>query len=171
MRDVLEARAHHDGDQVHAALGPRGDEDVAGLGREARLDAVDPRIAEEQRVAVRQQPLAGAGAQCQVVGVDGAAEEAPLAQRPRQRREVAGAGVVAELVEADRVRVVRVGEAELLRAAVHLADEGRQRVAHPDGERDGGVVGGRHEQRAHEVGDRDLLAGDQADDGFPGAAR
>jgi len=85
-------------------------------------------------------------------------------QEARQLDQVRGARVVASRVEPDRGRVVRVREAELLRARIHHRDESGHRPV-PDAERErlSSIVGARQQHREHQVVDAHPFAGREAD--------
>jgi hypothetical protein len=91
-----------------------------------------------------------------------------IAQQPLgQRHQVRRAGVVALLVEPDRVGVVGVGEAERGGVAVHLGDEARFRAGGGDCEGVGGVVAAAQDQSVEEVADADLLSRPQPHQRLP----
>ena len=102
------------------------DQDVAGAERVAGLHPVRPGSRGAAaccgcRSAARGRRLRSSGA----AGGGDPGEARDLEQPAAQRDQVGGAGVVARLVEADRVGVVGVGEAEGGGPQVHLADEPR----------------------------------------------
>ena len=96
------------------------------------------------------------------------AEERVAAQDERELDQVLGARVVAQRVEADGVGVVRVGQPELARAAVHERDEAAVGPADARGQRGRRVVGAGQQQPAQQVGHRHALAPAQADDRLDG---
>ena len=121
-----------------------------GAIRSSSLIVVDPppRLDAAQDGAARVGDLGEGGDPQQVLG---------------QRRQVAGAGVVAALVEADRVGVVGVGQPQRRRVAVHLGDEARLRTGGSAGEVVGGVVAAAQDQAVEQVPHADPLPRPQAE--------
>ena len=123
-RGLLGRRPDHDRDQVDALALPGTDQHVAGAEGVAGLDSGHPgrhRSSSSLIVVIRR---GGWTLRSTALRASAILAKAGIAQQvPGQGRQVGGAGVVAALVEPDRVGVVGVGEAERRRVAVHLGDE------------------------------------------------
>ena len=90
------------------------------------------------------------------------AEEGAATKLERQLHQVLGARVVAGAVEADRVVVVRVAQAEADGAAVHKGHERGHRPGDALGDRLRCVVAAGEQHAGQQVGDRQPLAALQA---------
>ena len=149
---------------VTPAFVAEADEDVARARRVAGLDAVDLGHRPHEQVAVEDHPRVGARAQRRAREVGDGTEEGIAPQDERELDQVLGAGVVAGVVEPDRVGVVGVGQPELAGAAVHERDERALRAAHARRQRRRRVVGAGQQQPAQQVGHGHALPAAQPDD-------
>ena len=133
----LARRAHHDRDQALIAAQGRRRQAETRFAGVAGLDAVDGRIAPQQRVAV---VLRDAVPLEVLDRVDLVFVGIIADQRTRQQRDIARGGVVIRIRQAARIDVMRAGHAELSGVLVHQLSErffGTGRVL---GERDRRVV-------------------------------
>ncbi len=87
-------------------------------------------------------------------------------QVPGQRGRSSGARVVAALVEADRVGVVRVREPQRRGVAIHLADEAPLRAGGGKGEVVGGVVAAAQDQAVEQIANADPLPRPEPEQGL-----
>ena len=78
-----------------------------------------------------------------MLGIGDAPEQRVLHQALGEGDEVAGTRTVAGVVEADRVRVARVAQPELVGGVIHLGHEVRTDPETPIAQRHRGVVGAR----------------------------
>ncbi len=157
----LAGGAEHRRDQGDAVAGRGGDEHVAGAQGVAGLDPVD--IGNRAHEVVAVDHLAGlrAAAQGGLGAVEDLAEERVAAQLDREVDEVAGAGEVAGLVEADGVGVGGVLETEPRRRLVHPRDEPRLAARRRLRQRRSRIVARGEQQPVEQVAYLDPLALDQ----------
>ena len=144
--------AEHHADHARAAGAVRGaHEHVARVRRIARLHPAHPRVFGDQVVAVVNHTRPRARIELRLRHVHGPGEARALHQHAGEAGQVARRGVVAGLVQPDRVGVARVLEPEVRGAGVHLRHE---RLARPrDALREGlrSVVRALEQQRLEQV--------------------
>ena len=145
---------------------PRPDQHVEGAEGVPGLHPRHPGAHEEQLVDRLDPPPRPHAAQDGAARVGDAGEGRDRQQAPGQGRQVASAGVVAALVEADRVGVVGVGETEGGRVSVHLRHEPPLRAGRGQGEVVGGVVAAAQDQAVEQVADADRLTGAEVEQGL-----
>ena len=161
--------AEDGGDDGHAVARGRADEHVAGVDVWPVLTPLTTATLRTSTLRLTIAARARARAQRRARQVGDLAEERVAAQDQRQLDQVLGARVVARLVEADRVGVVRVVETELLGARAFMSrTKPRARAADADRERGRGVVRAGEQQAAQEIGDAHALARAQPDDRLDG---
>src|SRR5206468_6067192 len=115
--------AQHDAEESNAPAARRAHQDVAGSSRVAGLHADDPVEARNEIVSVLDQPWTKPAPQASLRHPYDAREGPVVEQHAAQSNKIESGREVPGLVEADRVRVMGVGEPERDRLSVHLADE------------------------------------------------
>jgi len=139
------------------------DHHVAGIGRVARLDPVDPRVCDHEVVVVLDRPRVLARVERDLRRVHDPPEQRVVAQGQREVREVAWARVVAGGVEPDRVRVARLVQSQAPCRLVHLPYKRIGGARHAVGQRHRRVIAAREQEPVQEIPHRHALARLQAE--------